>query len=574
MLILFNFIKSILFEVLVTLLLILIINNYIGNADRTINADGVGYYDYLPSVFIHHDLVRYNTDQLQSPEKFKRINSLNTYLDYKNSKINRYLSGTAILQSPFFIFTLLKQGKSMDIATGYEAPYQRAIFYAAVFYLFLTIIFLKKILLLYDCSALTIIIIQLLLVLGTSVTDYVNFDASYSHIYSLFVITIFIFLVKSYFKKRSYQYFLLICVSLGLILLIRPVNGIVIFFIPFLSGSFQKLKEEFLFLFKNPLRLATGIILTVSILSIQFLLWYLQTGNWVVNTYGDVGFDFFKPEWVNVLFSYRKGLFVYTPILIFSFISLVWFAIKGRYYELVSWLIFFILATYVISSWKCWFYGGSFGQRVYIDFYSMFFIVFALMFDKIAGYLKIAIIIPASFFVYLNIVQTYQYKEFILHWDDMNEQRYWTVFLKTAEPYKGLVWKKPYDYMQYQKIEEFAFGDFTIPAYMDSTIALIHSSNLENAIIFQVGISNDFNEDNDGGILLVIKEVKSNREVCWHQRYLQHFNEKGLNQYHAGLFNYELPAKLSGKDYELKIVAHSGSKNMVLKEVKLKIFKK
>ena len=574
MLILFNFIKSILFEVLVTLLLILIINNYIGNADRTINADGVGYYDYLPSVFIHHDLVRYNTDQLQSPEKFKRINSLNTYLDYKNSKINRYLSGTAILQSPFFIFTLLKQGKSIDIATGYEAPYQRAIFYAAVFYLFLTIIFLKKILLLYDCSALTIIIIQLLLVLGTSVTDYVNFDASYSHIYSLFVITIFIFLVKSYFKKRSYQYFLLICVSLGLILLIRPVNGIVIFFIPFLSGSFQKLKEEFLFLFKNPLRLATGIILTVSILSIQFLLWYLQTGNWVVNTYGDVGFDFFKPEWVNVLFSYRKGLFVYTPILIFSFISLVWFAIKGRYYELVSWLIFFILATYVISSWKCWFYGGSFGQRVYIDFYSMFFIVFALMFDKIAGYLKIAIIIPASFFVYLNIVQTYQYKEFILHWDDMNEQRYWTVFLKTAEPYKGLVWKKPYDYMQYQKIEEFAFGDFTIPAYMDSTIALIHSSNLENAIIFQVGISNDFNEDNDGGILLVIKEVKSNREVCWHQRYLQHFNEKGLNQYHAGLFNYEIPAKLSGKDYELKIVAHSGSKNMVLKEVKLKIFKK
>jgi hypothetical protein len=572
--ILFNFIKSILVEVLITLLLIFIINNYIGNVDRTINADGVGYYDYLPSVFIHHDLVRYNTDQLQSPEKFKRINSLNTYLDYKNSKINRYLSGTAILQSPFFIITLLKQGKSLDITAGYEAPYQRAIFYAAVFYLFLTIVFLKKILLLYDCSALTIIIIQLLLVLGTSVTDYVNFDASYSHIYSLFVITVFIFLVKRYFKKRSYQFFLLICVSLGLILLIRPVNGIVIFFIPFLAGSFQKLKEEFLFLFKNPLRLATGIILTGSILSIQFLLWYLQTGNWVVNTYGDVGFDFFKPEWVNVLFSYRKGLFVYTPILIFSFISLVWFAIKGRYYELVSWLIFFILATYMISSWKCWFYGGSFGQRVYIDFYSMFFIVFALMFDKIAGYLKIAIIIPAAFFVYLNIVQTYQYKEFILHWDDMNEQRYWTVFLKTAEPYKGLVWKKPYDYMQYQKIEELAFGDFTIPAYMDSTIALIHSSNLENAIIFQVGISNDFNEDNDGGILLVIKEVESNREVCWHQRYLQHFNEKGLNQYHAGLFNYELPAKLSGKDYELKIVAHSGSKSMVLKEVKLKIFKK
>ena len=30
-------------------------NNHIGNDSETIKADGVGYYDYLPSIFIHND---------------------------------------------------------------------------------------------------------------------------------------------------------------------------------------------------------------------------------------------------------------------------------------------------------------------------------------------------------------------------------------------------------------------------------------------------------------------------------------------------------------------------------------
>jgi len=35
---------------MVVLTYLFIINNYIGNADKTINADGIGYYDYLPSI--------------------------------------------------------------------------------------------------------------------------------------------------------------------------------------------------------------------------------------------------------------------------------------------------------------------------------------------------------------------------------------------------------------------------------------------------------------------------------------------------------------------------------------------
>ncbi|MFA4863681.1 MAG: hypothetical protein WC605_07915, partial [Bacteroidales bacterium] len=50
--------KSIINEILIIFIFIFLINNYIGNVDKTIKADGVGYYDYLPSLFIHHDLIR------------------------------------------------------------------------------------------------------------------------------------------------------------------------------------------------------------------------------------------------------------------------------------------------------------------------------------------------------------------------------------------------------------------------------------------------------------------------------------------------------------------------------------
>lgn len=570
----FHFIKSFFAELFIIFLLILCINNYIGNVDQTIKADGIGYYDYLPSVFIHHDLDRRSFDQKLSPEEFERIKSLGVYVNYKGSMVNKYTCGTALLDSPFFLATYFFQNKSESPNNGYQASYQHAILYAALFYLFLALFFFKKILQLYKCSYSTILLSQLLIVFATSVTNYANFDASYSHINSLFAISAFIYFTKLYFENRKFSTYYLACAMLGLIIILRPVNGMIIFFIPFLAGSFRKLKEEFIFLLSHFLKTFAGILLIAVILSIQCLLWYFQTGSMLIYTYGNEGFNFLNPEVSNVLFSYRKGLFVYTPVLLLTMAALIWLGIKRKFYELFTWLGFFVLITYVISSWWCWFYGGSYGLRAYVDFYTIFFILFALMFDKLAAWLKILFIIPAIIFAYINVIQTYQYKEFILHWGDMDKAKYWTVFLKTGEPYKGMVWKRQYDYMQYQKIEELAFGDFTIPAHKDSTIALIHSSNLENAVLFQVGISNDFREDNDGGILLLIKEIKSDSVVFWHQRYLQHFNEKGLNQYNTGLFNYELPAKLSDKDYELKIVTHSASKSLDLKNVKLTVFKK
>ena len=100
-----SFIKEIGSELLIIFLFIFLLNTLIGKEDVKINADGIGYYDYLPSLFIHHDFIRKDISVSKDLNYYKRINSLEIYNDYHNRKLNKYPCGTAILQSPFFIST-------------------------------------------------------------------------------------------------------------------------------------------------------------------------------------------------------------------------------------------------------------------------------------------------------------------------------------------------------------------------------------------------------------------------------------------------------------------------------------
>jgi len=567
-------IKSLYNELIIIFLLIFLINNYIGNVDKTINADGKGYYDYLPSLIIHHDLNRHNLNPIQEPEKFSRVKSFGVYV-YDNGKpVNKYSCGVATLEFPFFMACRLVTGNSNTPDDGYQTPYQISVFYAAIFYLFLAIYFLKKILVIYKCNNSTIILAQLLLVLGTSVTNYVNFDASFSHIYSLFAITAFVYFVKKYFERRSFVTYIFVCVFLGLIILIRPVNIMIISIIPFLAGSFLKIKEEVVYLLKHLPKTTFGIILLLSIIAIQPLLWYLQTGDWFIYTYKQEGFNFMKPEIMNVLFSYRKGLFVYTPILLFSQLSFIWFLIKRKYYELFTSFLFFVIITYVISSWSIWDYGGSYGLRAYVDYYSIFFILFAIMFDKLLIWSKIILVVPAIFLVYLNLVQTYQYKEFILHWQNMDKEKYWTVFMKTDERYKGLIWEWGINLNKVKKTDEIKLGSFNLPAHSDSVLCNFSTDNLKdikNIRAFQIRITNDFKDENDASLSLTITDTTG--EIAYfHDRYVLHFNSVGLNKYQVGSFNYILPQKLTKDLYNIKLRAYMRNSKLDIKDVSISVF--
>jgi hypothetical protein len=47
------------------------------------------------------------------------------------------------------------------------------------------------------------------------------------------------------------------------------------------------------------------------------------------------------------------------------------------------------------------------------------------------------------FTVFVNQVQAYQYRKFILHWDQMTKYKFWRVFLRTDDKWIGYVWENP-----------------------------------------------------------------------------------------------------------------------------------
>jgi len=181
------------------------------------------------------------------------------------------------------------------------------------------------------------------------------------------------------------------------------------------------------------------VVVFLLTIGIQVWLFYLQTGKPYVWTYQGEGFDFGKPEIISVLFSYRKGLFVYTPVLLFAVAGLLTM-MKGRFFRFITGTCYFILLTLVIASWWNWYYGDSFGLRAYIDHYPFFAILLASFIHRVKyHWLRPVLYSIFGILCFLNLFQTYQYEHNILDRDAMDKEKYWYVFMKTGKEYENLL---------------------------------------------------------------------------------------------------------------------------------------
>jgi hypothetical protein len=268
------------------------------------------------------------------------------------------------------------------------------------------------------------------MVFGTNLFYYTVTEFAMSHLYSFTAITWFSYFTKQYFIKESNKYILFNAFLLGLITLIRPVNLLIVFAIPFLAGNIYALLNGIKQLFKKPVVLMIASLFFICIISIQLIIYKISTGSFLVYSYKNEGFNFLQPQVLNFLISYRKGMFVYTPLLFFSLAGLVSISRTSRF-QLFSLSAFLILLVYIFSSWHMWFYGGSFSQRVMIDFYAFFSILLGLSIQQLSKFpirkLYLGFIVLLVIFCQ---VQTYQYRRMQIHWSDMDKAKYWNVFLR------------------------------------------------------------------------------------------------------------------------------------------------
>lgn len=538
-------------EIFLMLLFVVAIQYFYQTPTEPICADGVGYYDYLPSTFHFEDINRKNLSRFHNPNLYNRIDSIgpNIYVINEQYKLNKYPVGTAILLLPFFTITYPLYGLFHEEVTCYEPTFQIMVYIAALVYAFLALIFLRKLLSYYTSNKWVLFFMQLFLLFATPLTRYAHNEAGMSHVYSLFAVTAFLYHIKTFFDSPSSKQILWSAFYFGLVVLLRQANILVILIVPFIAGSFSLFWNGVKWLFVNYKWFLLSLLLAVVLIGIQLFFWYLQTGSWFVYSYTNERFYFNNPQLFNILFSYRKGLFIYTPVLLLVFGGLYLWIRKKSYYLLFTWLGAMAVITYVLSSWWSWFYGCSYGLRAYIDFFPILFVPIAIVLSEYKY--RFGLFLFGLMCVPLNLIQTYQYQYYILHWIDMNKDKYWKVFLKTDKQYKGAVWKPNFDYGIYDTLQVVFLGNVKVDGERRD-IAKINIDSiplLNEADFIEINFVNHFSENNQAQLIMVYTDSANKKISYYNNRNLLHFFESDFNTLQRGRYLFDVHRIDTSSDY-------------------------
>jgi hypothetical protein len=403
-----------------------------GRWGHIVKTDGNGYYAYLPAVFIYHDLHFNFIDEIHDDSLNANINKEFVY-KINGKAIDKYFAGTALCLIPFFGMGHLVNYVSGLPLDGYTVYYRIFAQIGTLFYALFGLFFLVKTLRFFSTDDKIIALSILAVVFGTNLFHYIVSEPLMSHVYSFGFVNLYVYSLLKFFKSPSRKYFLTGILALALVILIRPINTLVVLSLPFLAQGSGQLKVGTKYLIRHLNVLFAGLLLFLAVISIQLIIYKIQTGHFFVYSYAKEGFNFLHPHMFDFMFSYRKGFFVYTPILfvtVFGFIYL--YKDKYRFYTL---LFFLIIVIYVLSSWWMWYYGGSFSQRVLIEYYIYFFILFSLLLQK-SKFRKF--LFPLTFLLIIVCqIQTYQYMKGYIHWSKMNREWYWNNFLRIDKVIRG-----------------------------------------------------------------------------------------------------------------------------------------
>jgi len=340
--------------------------HYWQNERGVIDNDIVSYYGYLPSLFIYHDVTLNFAKDYKGPLHFKfwPVTAPNGGYYHKTTL------GVAYCYAPFFLGANAYAHWFHYETGGYSRPYEVGLLISALFFFCIGLFYLRKILLLFFNDLITAIVI-LLTVFGTNFFYYITLEAVMSHSYSFTLISVFIYYSIKWQQSQKYSIALLLGISLGWMVIIRPNNLLIVLFL-FLYDV-KNSKEFFarirLLLSNYKQFLMIGIIMILFWIP-QFIYWKTVTGEWFFFSYVDERFFFLKPHILEGLFGFRKGWFIYTPLMIFAMAGLL-MTIKKLKQIALPVLIFMPLHIWIVFSWWCWWYGGGLSQRSMVDIYAL-----------------------------------------------------------------------------------------------------------------------------------------------------------------------------------------------------------
>jgi len=368
-------------------------------------SDRAGYYIYLPATFFYH------FDARRMPADLDIRTGGGFSIDSRRNKLDtKYIYGVALLASPFFIASgIVSRIAGYDSESGFSMIYMRMMALAAVVYLLLGLWFLKKFLDHYFQPFVSYFTVSAIF-LGTNLFYYSLIDGMMSHVYSLFLFALFLFSLKKYLLLQSRGYYFLLCIVLSLAILVRPVNIILglLFFTWDAAGPAGMLKR--LRQFMEPSYILAFLAILFVIFLPQLVYWKYLSGSWLHFSYGDEGFsNWLHPRIAGVLISPLNGLLAWTPlvILFLAGTGMMIFRKRSNGWSVAA---IFIMVTLVCASWKMWYFGCSFGQRSFIEYYAVLAVPFGYfitwLFSLRSLPARSALLFVVLLFVYFNLRYT------------------------------------------------------------------------------------------------------------------------------------------------------------------------
>jgi hypothetical protein len=404
--------------------------------------DVFGYYMYLPLKFKYHDLkvldfsiITHILDTYHGSETFYQA------VHWGNGNwIMRYPIGLAVLFSPFYFIADFITSYTSYPADGFSKPYQLCILYGSLLYALIGLYFVKKTLTKFfndKTAALTLLCIGL----GTNYFFHVSIhgQGAMSHNFVFVLYAIIIFFTIKWHESFKYKYIIYMGLAVGTIAICRPTE-IISVLIPLLYGVTNKKtffeKISLLYKYKNQLIIFSILVLSVGF--IQFGYWHYVSGEFIINPYGagnpGEGLELLQPHILKVLFSFRKGWFIYTPLMLFTVLGF-WQMYKNNKALFTPVFIYFVINLYIISSWSCWWYGACFGVRSLVPSYAALclplgYFVYYILNSKLKP-LYLGFIICC---IALNLFQSWQMSMGIMDSTNMSRAYYFSTFLQTTRP--------------------------------------------------------------------------------------------------------------------------------------------
>ncbi|MGA7792813.1 MAG: glycosyltransferase family 39 protein [Candidatus Acidiferrales bacterium] len=370
-------------------------------ANPWVRGDGVGYYAYLRSALIDHDL-RFENDYLAANESFvishvdaqgRLLPSLYTKTGYVD---NHFSVGPAILWAPVLIAVhgtvLLADHFGAHVAAdGYSRPYLLSMAFTTACYGFLSLFLAFRIARKYFGDPWTFLA-TVGIWMASSLPIYMYFNPSWSHALSAFTVALFLWYWERTRLQRTAGQWAILGLIGGLMGNVYYPNVILLIF-PALEVVHLWLAKQ-----RDPgrvmvpiqeLAVSCGVFLVAFFAALfpTFLTRQIIYGNPFESGYPALStWNWTSPALLKVLFSSDHGLFSWTPILILAVVGLAFLAKRDALLG-AGCLLTFLAYYYFIASYPDWDGLSSFGNRFFVSLTPIFILGLAALLSSFSSWL-------------------------------------------------------------------------------------------------------------------------------------------------------------------------------------------